>query len=143
MSKRTMKKFRISLDLDACDLYVWGEDEDDVDDVLSELDISELVESFDASFSVEVVEDPEVEDEHITDGVITSDRGWINATDFKDEDGNLIVPTSKEVPQESDEPTQAELEAAGQLRLFVDPPESGDTLTTGFPEPAEVLSTDE
>jgi hypothetical protein len=140
MPKRTMKKFHVSLDLTADDLYVWGEDVETVEEAISECGLSNLVDSFNVAFAIQATEVPSRDATHITDGVVTEDDGWIHQDDFTDENGNRIEPTDKEV--DPNYVTQEELEAAGQLRLFLEPPEHGGTLATPLPEPTETLSTD-
>jgi hypothetical protein len=116
MPKRQMKKFQVTLELDAEDLFVWGDDAESVDDAIAESGSYELLDNFNGRLYIQVTEVPGMAASCITDGVATEDDGWTCLEDYTDEDGQLIEPTDEKV-EDSGLASPAELEAAGQLRL--------------------------
>ena len=114
MSKKTMKKFHVNFSVDG-DAWVWGDDKETVEEVMSSLSLSDALDSCDADLIISVYEMPKLKADLIGDGVVTEEEGWICLSDFKDENGERIEPTDQDVP--SDYVSMEELEALGQLRL--------------------------
>jgi hypothetical protein len=116
MPKKTLKKFAVNFHLDTDMLSVWGSDREAVLDCFSDASLEDLIdwEVLD-DFYVDVCESSN-SDLSIDSGVITESGDFVSLYDYVDKDGDLITPTS-EKGFDGTQATQAELEAAGQIRL--------------------------
>jgi len=121
MSKKTMKKFCVSLEVEG-EVYVWGDDEETVKEVMDNLSVSELFDDFDADFNLSVREMPDLAASFCSDGVAVKNKGWVCLPDFKDENGEKIEPTDKDISL--GHASMTELEDLGQLSFFPAPGET-------------------